>query len=70
MHGWNGRSSQFFRIIELLSDAGFDITAFDLPGHGRSARSTTNLPEITDLISEITKSEVLSMELSATLLEV
>ena len=56
VHGWNGRSSQFFRIIELLSDAGFDITAFDLPGHGRSARSTTNLPEITDLISEITKS--------------
>ena len=56
VHGWNGRSSQFFRIIELLSDNGYDITAFDLPGHGQSTRSTTNLPEITDLISEITKS--------------
>ena len=56
VHGWNGRSSQFFRIIELLSDSGYDITAFDLPGHGRSTRSTTNLPEITDLISEVTKS--------------
>ncbi len=56
VHGWNGRSSQFFRIIELLSDNGYDITAFDLPGHGRSTRSTTNLPEITDLISEVTKS--------------
>ena len=56
VHGWNGRSSQFFRIIELLSDDGYDITAFDLPGHGRSTRSATNLPEITDLISEITKS--------------
>ena len=56
VHGWNGRSSQFFRIIELLSDNGYDITAFDLPGHGRSTRSATNLPEITDLISEITKS--------------
>ena len=56
VHGWNGRSSQFYRIIELLSDEGYDITAFDLPGHGRSTRSTTNLPEITDLLSEITKS--------------
>ena len=56
VHGWNGRSSQFFRIIELLSDDGYDITAFDLPGHGRSTRSATNLPEITDLISEVTKS--------------
>ena len=56
VHGWNGRSSQFFRIIELLSDNGYDITAFDSPGHGRSTRSATNLPEITDLISEVAKS--------------
>jgi len=56
VHGWNGRSSQFYRIIELLTQNGYDITAIDLPGHGRSTRSTTNLPEITDLISEVTKS--------------
>ena len=56
VHGWNGRSSQFYRIIELLSDEGYDITAIDRPGHGRSTRSTTTLPEITDLISEVTKS--------------
>ena len=55
VHGWNGRSSQFHRIIELLSENGYDITAIDLPGHGRSTRSTTNLPEITDLISEVTE---------------
>ena len=56
VHGWNGRSSQFYRIIELLSNHGYDITAVDLPGHGRSSKSNTNLPEITDLLSEITKS--------------
>lgn len=56
VHGWNGRSSQFYQIIELLSNNGYDITAIDLPGHGRSKRTTTNLPEITNLISEITKS--------------
>ena len=56
VHGWNGRSSQFYRIIELLSDNGYDITAVDLPGHGRSSRSNTNLPEIVDLVSEMMKS--------------
>ena len=53
VHGWNGRSSQFYKIIELLSDNGYDITAVDLPGHGRSSRSNTNLPEIVDLVSEL-----------------
>ena len=56
VHGWNGRSSQFYRIIELLSDNGYDITAVDFPGHGRSSRSNTNLPEIVDLVSEMMKS--------------
>ena len=56
VHGWNGRSSQFYRIIELLSDNGYDITSIDLPGHGRSSRCNTNLPEIVDLVSEMMKS--------------
>ena len=56
VHGWNGRSSQFYNIVEMLSEIGYDITAIDLPGHGRSSRTTTNLPEITDLISEVTES--------------
>lgn len=53
VHGWNGRSSQFYRITELLSNSGYDITSIDLPGHGKSSRSTTNLPELVDLVSEI-----------------
>lgn len=53
VHGWNGRSSQFYRITELLSNSGYDITSIDLPGHGRSSRSATNLPELVDLVSEI-----------------
>ncbi len=56
VHGWNGRSSQFYQIIELLSENGYDITSIDLPGHGRSTRSSTNLPEITDLVSEMMES--------------
>ncbi len=53
VHGWNGRSSQFYRIIDLLSENGYDITSIDLPGHGRSSRSSTNLPEIIDLVAEM-----------------
>ena len=56
VHGWNGRSSQFYRIIDLLSDNGYDITSIDLPGHGRSSRSSTNLPEIVDLVAEMMNS--------------
>ncbi len=57
VHGWNGRSSQFYRIIDLLSEEGFDITAVDLPGHGRSRKGNTSLPEITDVIYEISKTQ-------------
>ena len=56
VHGWNGRSSQFYRIIDLLFDNGYDITSIDLPGHGRSSRSSTNLPEIVDLVAEVMNS--------------
>ena len=56
VHGWNGRSSQFYHITDLLSNNGFDITSIDLPGHGRSSRSSTNLPEIIDLVAEMMES--------------
>ena len=49
VHGWNGRSSQFYRIIELLHNNGYDITAIDLPGHGRSTKSATNPVSYTHL---------------------
>ena len=57
VHGWNGRSSQFYRIIDLLCEQGFDITAVDLPGHGKSRKGNTALPEITDVICEISKDQ-------------
>ncbi len=50
VHGWNGRAGQFHRIAEECHEAGFDITAFDLPGHGQSTRKSTALPEIVSAI--------------------
>lgn len=57
VHGWNGRSSQFHVMATLLHDNGFDITAVDLPGHGNSPRSNTNLPESADVIMAISESQ-------------
>ena len=53
VHGWNGRSGQFSTLIDRLSNEGFDITAIDLPGHGKSDSGQTSLPQITDVLTEI-----------------
>ena len=45
MHGWSGRATNFFKIIEKLMDLDYDIYAFDAPAHGKSRGVTTNLPE-------------------------
>lgn len=36
MHGWEGRPTQFAKIIEALVEAGYSAVALDGPGHGRS----------------------------------
>ena len=45
MHGWSGRASNFFKIIEKLIIEDYDVYAFDAPAHGESSGVTTNLPE-------------------------
>ena len=45
MHGWSGRATNFFKIIEKLIHLDCDIYAFDAPAHGKSRGVTTNLPE-------------------------
>lgn len=45
MHGWSGRATNFFKIIEQLMLLDFDVYAVDAPAHGKSSGLTTNLPE-------------------------
>ena len=40
-------------MIETFSSEGYDITAVDLPYHGKSDAGITNLPEFTAVINEI-----------------
>ena len=53
VHGWNGRASQFHGIAQACHHEGLDVTAIDLPGHGRSDDRPTALPEFVEAISEI-----------------
>ena len=45
MHGWSGRSTNFYKIIERLMLSNYNVYAFDAPAHGESDGLITNLPE-------------------------
>lgn len=52
-HGWNGNAGQMSYLVEALVDQGFQVTAFDAPGHGRSSGSSTDILEISDFIQQL-----------------
>ncbi len=43
LHGWNSNLARLGRFVEILADEGFYCVLFDMPGHGRSSLSSTNL---------------------------
>ena len=45
VHGWSGRASNFYKIVQELKGLNFDVYAFDAPAHGKSQGVTTNLSE-------------------------
>lgn len=45
IHGWNGRGTQLVTIANMLTRQGYDVVAFDAPGHGKSPSTKTNLAE-------------------------
>ena len=55
MHGWSGRATNFYLIIEALIRLDFDIYAFDAPAHGKSSGLTTNLPEFIVTLDSLLK---------------
>ncbi len=44
VHGWNGRASQMGAFAKPLNNAGFEVIAIDLPGHGASSGKSSHLP--------------------------
>lgn len=43
MHGWEGRPTQFARLISGLVEAGYGVVALDAPAHGRSPGREANV---------------------------
>jgi pimeloyl-ACP methyl ester carboxylesterase len=53
VHGWNGRGSQLGTFVAPLVQAGFQVVAFDMPGHGRSAGTTSSLVEFANAFDAV-----------------
>ncbi|TGK81976.1 alpha/beta hydrolase [Leptospira noumeaensis] len=43
VHGWNGHTGNFSRIVPSLIEEGFNIIGIDLPGHGFSTGRYSNI---------------------------
>jgi pimeloyl-ACP methyl ester carboxylesterase len=53
VHGWDGRGTQLGAFVEPLVNAGYQVVAFDAPGHGGSAGSTSSLVRFADAFDAV-----------------
>ncbi|MFV2058237.1 MAG: alpha/beta fold hydrolase [Thiohalomonadales bacterium] len=56
LHGWNGRATQMGPFIEVLLQAGFQVTAFDAPAHGQTPGNNTNILQVADALRSVVNS--------------
>ena len=55
VHGWSGRSGQFYKFIPELLVNDYHVIAFDAPAHGRSKGRRTNILEFVEVIQYISE---------------
>ena len=53
VHGWEGRGTQLGRFVEPFVGAGYRVIALDLPAHGESAGTRTDLIECTEALRKV-----------------
>ncbi len=53
VHGWNGRASQMGAFAKPLCEAGFEVIAIDLPGHGTSHGNNSSLPLSAQALNDV-----------------
>lgn len=53
VHGWSGRATQFYKLIDALVAKGYHIVSFDAPAHGLSEGKSTNIKEFYEILSYI-----------------
>ena len=52
-HGWSGRGSQMAGFAQALVHEGFQVIAFDAPGHGQADGNRSSLPEVANTIEHV-----------------
>lgn len=57
VHGWDGRGSQFHRLVAPIVAAGYRAIAFDAPAHGDSDGLETNYFEYTDAVRHLLRGD-------------
>ncbi len=55
VHGWSGRATQLYKIIEALLQEGYEVYSFDAPAHGQSTGKKTMMPEYIKSIQKISE---------------
>jgi pimeloyl-ACP methyl ester carboxylesterase len=53
VHGWMGRASQLYKLIEKLVESQYYVVAFDGPAHGASSGIQTNITEFSEALKYI-----------------
>ena len=53
VHGWGGHARQMLPLAEALAQQGLRPVLIELPAHGRSAGSTSNLPQFARAIEYV-----------------
>ena len=55
LHGWSGRGPQLGAFVEPLLAKGYEVVAFDAPGHGRTPGNTSNIFRMTESLLAVTR---------------
>jgi pimeloyl-ACP methyl ester carboxylesterase len=53
VHGWSGHAGQLARFVPPLVSRGYQVVAFDLPGHGHSSPGRVTLLDFAHAIQEL-----------------
>ncbi len=53
VHGWESNAFRWRNLIEKLQDQGYNIIAFDAPGHGYSSGKTLPAPVYEELLQHV-----------------
>lgn len=55
VHGWAGRGLQLGAFAQPLVEAGYEVVAFDAPGHGMSYGEESSLPEMAEAVATMVR---------------